>query len=166
METEQKFKTKTGFCHILTDKIVLTRDGIVGNVAELTTGNNIYRILRIYGVMSIVLLYMAYTKIAKEDWIEFAVYCGIGVYLLYSLIKSLNFSATPIIERNKIKNVEFKPAKKFLTRSYFKVNFEQNNGKIKSRLIMLPGSLNDGTNETEKTLEIMKNTGLIKNNVG
>ena len=166
METEQKFKTKTGFCHILTDKIVLTRDGIVGNVAELTTGNYIYRILRIYGVMSIVLLYMAYTKIAKEDWIEFAVYCGIGVYLLYSLIKSLNFSATPIIERNKIKNVEFKPAKKFLTRSYFKVNFEQNNGKIKSRLIMLPGSLNDGTNETEKTLEIMKNTGLIKNNVG
>ena len=109
---------------------------------------------------------MAYTKIAKEDWIEFAVYFGIGVYLVYSLIKSLNLSATPIIERNKIKNVEFKPAKKFLTRSYFKVNFEQNNGKIKSRLIMLPGSLNDGTNETEKTLEIMKNTGLIKNNVG
>jgi hypothetical protein len=166
METEQKFKTKTGFCHILTDKIVLTRDGIVGNVAELTTGNNIYRILGIYGIMSVVLLYMAYTKIVKEDWIEFAICCGIGIYLVYSLIKSINLSATPIIELNKIKNVEFKPAKKFLTRSYFKVDFEQNDGKIKSRLIMLPGSLNDGTNETEKALEIMKNTGLIKNNVG
>ena len=113
METEQKFKTKTGFCHILTDKIVLTRDGIVGNVAELTTGNNIYRILGIYGVMSIVLLYMAYTKIAKEDWIEFAVYFGIGVYLVYSLIKSLNLSATPIIERNKIKNVDLSLRKSF-----------------------------------------------------
>lgn len=162
METEQKFKTKTGYCHILADKIVMTRDGIVGNVAELTTGNNIYRILGIYGIMSIVLFYMAYTKIVKEEWIEFTVYCGIGIYLVYSLIKSLNLSATPIIERNKIKKLEFKPAKKFLTRSYFKVDFEQNDGKIKSRLIMLPGSLNDGTNETEKALEIMKNSGLIK----
>ena len=42
------------------------------------------------------------------------------------------------------------------------MDFEQDDGKIKSRLIMLPGSLNDGTNETEKALEIMKNTGLIK----
>ena len=166
MEIEQKFKTKTGFCHILTDKIVLTRDGIVGNVTELTTGNNIYRILGIYGIMSIVLLYMAYTKIMKEDWIEFAVYCGIGIYLVYSLIKSLNLSATRIIMRNKIKNVEFKPARKFLTRSYFKVDFEQNNRKIKSRLIMLPGSLNKGTNETQKAVEIMIKAGLIKNNVG
>ncbi len=161
MENEQKFKTKTGFCHILTDKIVLTRDGIVGNVAELTTGNNIYQILGIYGIMSIVLFYIAFTKIVKEDWIEFAIYCGIGIFIAYSLVKSLNLSSTPIIERNKIKNVEFKPAKKFLTRSYFKVEFEQNEGKIKSRLIMLPGSLNDGTNETEKALGIMKKAGLI-----
>jgi hypothetical protein len=161
METELKFKTKTGFCHILTNKIVLTRDGVIGNIAELTTGNNIYRIFGIYGIMSIVLLYMAYTKLVKEEWIEFAVYCGIGIYLVFSLIKSINLSATPIIELNKIKNVEFKPAKKFLTRGYFKVDFEQNDGKIKSRLIMLTGSLNDGTNETEKAVGVMKKTGLI-----
>jgi hypothetical protein len=161
METELKFKTKTGFCHILADKIILTRDGIIGNVAELTSGNNIYRTLGIYGIMSIVLFYMAYTKIVNEDWIEFAVYCGIGIFLAYSLIKSINLSATPIIERNKIKNVEFKRAKKFLTRSYFKVKFEQNNGKIKSRLIMLPGSLNDGNKETENAIQIMKKAGLI-----
>ena len=46
------------------------------------------------------------------------------------------------------------------------MDFEQNDGKMKRRLIMLPGSLNDGTNETEKALEIMRKTGLIKNNVG
>ena len=161
MKTEQIFKTKTGFCHILEDKIVLTRDGIIGNIAELTTGKSIYRILGIYGIMTTFLLYMAYTKVIKDDWIEFAVYCGIGIFLIYSLIKSINLSASPIIERNKIKNVEFKPAKKFLTRSYFKVNFEQKDGKIKSRLIMLPGSLNNGTNETEKALGIMKSAGLI-----
>ena len=164
MKTE-KFKTKTGFCHILDDKIVLTRDGIVGDIAKLTSGNNIYRILGIYGILSVILLYIAYTKIVKEDWIGVGFYCGTGIYLAYSIIKSINLSATPIIYLNKIKKVEFKPAKKFLTRSYFKVDFEQNDGKIKTRLIMLPGSLNDGTNETEKALEIMRNNGLIKNNL-
>ena len=45
MESEKTFKTKTGFCHILPDKIILTRDGVVGNVAKVTVGNNITRIL-------------------------------------------------------------------------------------------------------------------------
>jgi len=35
------FKTKTGYCHILPDRIVLTRDGVIGNVAKMTVGNNI-----------------------------------------------------------------------------------------------------------------------------
>ncbi|MDG4717325.1 phosphoribosylaminoimidazolesuccinocarboxamide synthase [Winogradskyella marincola] len=166
METEQKFKTKTGFCHILTDKIVLTRDGIIGNVAELTTGKSIIRLLIVYGLIATLMIYNAYDDFKNQNWVFFGLYLIGGIYLTYTVFKSKNLSATPIIERNKIKNVEFKPANKFLTRSYFKVEFEQNNGKIKSRLIMLPGSLNDGTNETEKAVGIMKKAGLIKNNVG
>ena len=162
MKTEQTFKTKTGFCHILTDKIVLTRDGIVGNVAELTNGKSIYRTLAIYGVFAIFMLYYAYQSFVNQEWFWTIMFGGIGIYLIYNVIKSSNYSATPIIERNKIKNVEFKPAKKFLTRSYFKVDFEQIDGKIKSRLIMLPGSMNNGTDETEKAIEIMKSEGLIK----
>ncbi|MFD2564799.1 phosphoribosylaminoimidazolesuccinocarboxamide synthase [Aquimarina rubra] len=162
MDTELKFKTKTGFCHILTDKIVLTRDGIVGNVSESVSGNNIYKHLIGYGIVSAIVFYNGYRDFKNENWIFFSIYIGIGVFLSYSIVKSLKLSATPIIERNKIKNVEFKSAKKGLTRSYFKVDFEQNNGKIKSRLIMLPGSLNDGTKETEKALGIMKNEGFIK----
>jgi hypothetical protein len=166
MNTELTFKTKTGFCHILADKIVLTRDGVVGNVADLTNGKSIYRILAIYGALAIFLFYFAFQRFENQEWFGMVMFGGIGIYLIYNIIKSSNYSATPIIARNKIKNVDFKPAKKFLTRSYFKVDFEQNDGKIKSRLIMLPGSLNDGTNETEKALGIMKNEGLIKNNVG
>ena len=57
MESEKKFKTKTGFCHILPDKIVLTRDGVVGNMAKVMLGNNISRILIIYGLIAIALIY-------------------------------------------------------------------------------------------------------------
>jgi len=52
MDNKNTFKTKTGFCHILPDKIILTRDGIIGNVAKVTVGNNINRILFIYGGLS------------------------------------------------------------------------------------------------------------------
>ncbi len=41
MENEKIFKTKTGFCHVFPDKIVLTRDGVVGNISKVLIGNNI-----------------------------------------------------------------------------------------------------------------------------
>jgi len=33
---EKSFKMKTEYCHILSEKIVLSSDGIVGNVAKVT----------------------------------------------------------------------------------------------------------------------------------
>jgi hypothetical protein len=60
MDNEKKFKTKTGFCHILPDKIVLTRDGIIGNTSTIIVGNNISKILLIYGGFSVGLLYLTF----------------------------------------------------------------------------------------------------------
>ena len=60
MDNEKTFKTKTGYCHILPEKIVLTRDGIIGNLATVTVANNILRILVIYGGLSIGLFYFAF----------------------------------------------------------------------------------------------------------
>ena len=51
MEKEKVFRTKTGFCHIFPDRIVLTRDGIVGNLSEITVSNSISRILTIYTLL-------------------------------------------------------------------------------------------------------------------
>ena len=44
------------------------------------------------------------------------------------------------------------------------MSFEQEGGKIKKRLILLPGSLSDGPKETSKAVEIMKRNGLLINN--
>jgi len=41
------------------------------------------------------------------------------------------------------------------------VLFEDENGKVKKRLIMLPGSLTDGQNETEKAIKIMTEEKLL-----
>ncbi|MBC5836283.1 phosphoribosylaminoimidazolesuccinocarboxamide synthase [Flavobacterium sp. F372] len=168
MESEKKFKTKTGFCHILPDKIILTRDGIIGNVAEITVGNKISRILIIYTGFAIFLLYFAFTDYQENKIFSTLSYVFFAVYLLFKVKQSMNYSATSTIERNKIKDVKFIDAKYGATRSRFEVIFEDENGKIKTRLILLPGSLNDGENETKKALEIMKTEKIYtyKNNVG
>ena len=162
MESEKTFKTKTGFCHILPDKVVLTRDGVVGNVAKVTVGNNIARILIIYGAITVGLFYFGYEAYKNGQTLQPILFGLIGLYLIYGIVSSLNNSATPIIDREKIKDVKLKKAVKGLTRSRFEVLFEDENGKIKKRLIMLPGSLTDGQNETEKAIEIMKEEQLLK----
>jgi hypothetical protein len=161
METEKKFITKTGFCHILPDKIILTSDGVIGNVAKTIVGNGINRILLIYSGISIFLMYSAYSSFKNNEQLSAVFFSAIALYLIYNVFKSINNSATPIIERNKIKEVKFYNGKVGLTRSRFEIKFEDENGKLKNRLIMLPGSLNDGKKETENALEIMKKEKLI-----
>lgn len=163
MDNEKTFKTKTGFCHILPDSIVLTRDGIIGNIAAVTVGNNISRILIIYGGLTAGMFYYSF-DFYRTGQIYPAVFFALpGFYLIYGILGSMNNSATPIIDRNKIRQVKFKKAFAGLTRSRFEVMFEDENGKIKKRLIMLPGSLTDGQNETEKALRIMTEEKLIMN---
>jgi len=161
MENEKTFRTKTGFCHILSDRIVLTRDGIVGNVAKVTVGNSILRILIIYGALSIGLLYFAFDSYKNGQTVE-SIFLGLfGLFLIYGILRSVNNSATPVIERNRITEVKLKKAIVGLTRSRFEVIFEDDNGKLKKRIIMLPGSLTGGENETEKAVRIMNEEKLL-----
>jgi hypothetical protein len=162
MDYTKTFKTKTGFCHVEKDNIILTRDGIIGNISKITTNNKISRILIIYSGLSFFLLYNA-SKAYKTGERMFSLYFVLlAIFLIYGILKSWNNSATPIIERNRIKDVKFINAKSGLTRSRFEILFEDTNGKLKKRLIMLPGSLSDGRIETDKALEIMKKEGFIK----
>jgi hypothetical protein len=161
METEKTFKTKTGFCHILPDRIVLTRDGIIGNVSKTVIGNGIARILIIYSGLALFMFYNAFTSFQNKQNSSTILFSLLGVFLIYTITKSINNSATPIIERNKIKEAKFINGKTGLTRSRFEIMFEDENGKLKKRLIMLPGSVSDGSNETEKALEIMKSERIL-----
>ncbi|HLG33481.1 MAG TPA: phosphoribosylaminoimidazolesuccinocarboxamide synthase [Bacteroidia bacterium] len=164
MDNEKTFKTKTGFCHILPDKIILTRDGIIGNVAKVTVGNSISRILIIYGAISLFLFYSAYNTYQEGQSVQAILAVLLGLALIYGIIISLNNSATPIIERSKIKNVKFKKAIQGITRSRFEVFFEDESGKVKRRMIMLPGSMTGGQEATEQAIKIMTDEKLITNN--
>ena len=160
MGTEKTFRTKTGFCHVTADKIILTRDGVIGNISTVTVGNNISRILIIYGLLSIGLIYFAYDSYVKGETAMTLFFGLIGLYLIYGIVKSRNNSATPIIERKDIKNVIYNAGTSGLTRPRFEIEFNDN-GQIKKRLIMLPRTLGGGQSEGDKAVQIMKDEKLM-----
>jgi hypothetical protein len=160
MELNKVFKTKTGFCHVLPDKLVLTREGPVGSAAEKFVGKSIARPLIIYGFVAAFLLYNAYESLTSKEYGITIFFTGVSIWLLYGISRSLNNSATPVIFRTTIQKVVFKPAKPGITRACFEVFFTEN-GTIKKRLIFLPGSLNNGPVETAKAVEVMRSEGLL-----
>jgi hypothetical protein len=164
MEKLRIFKTKTGFCHLLPDKIVLTRDNVIGDLSKIVVGENIAKSLIVYGVFSCVLLYFAFQNYRKGLIFEPILFVIIAVLLIYGILTSLNNSSLPIIERQRIKQIKYKKAIIGLTRSRFEVYFENEDGKIKKRLIMLPGSLSKGEEESEKAINMMVEEKLLEIN--
>lgn len=163
---EKTFRTKTGFCHVLPDKIVLTRNGILGSVAAVTVGNTISRTRVIQGILTLGLFYAAFYSYQNRNLFMFHrpfLFLALAGYLIFNIVRSFKLSATPIIERAQISQVVFHEALRGLIRPYFEVFFENEKGRIKKRLILLPGSLMDSQRaETEKALQIMKEEGIIK----
>ena len=140
MSEEKIFRTKTGFCHILPDKIVLTHDGIAGSAANAVPGKtkSIVRTLIIYGLLTIYFAYKAFTMFSRGETVWAVLYSLVVIFNIYAIATSINNSTASVIERSKIKSVTFKNAQPGITRSYSEIYFEDENGKIKKRLIMLP----------------------------
>ncbi len=161
MTTEKKFRTKTGFCHIFPDKIILTRDGEVGDLSKLVVGDNISRFLIIYSLLAVYIIFNLIKEIKEGDNLSTVFYVILLGLWIYVIVKSLNNSATPIIFRKDIIKTTFIPGVKYITRSRFEVLFRNEKGNIKKRLILLPGSLTGGDAATEEALQIMQEEGLI-----
>jgi hypothetical protein len=162
LDTEKTFRTKLGFCHILPDRIVFSTDGNIETVNDTPDGNLLIKLLTIYGIMAAIFTYFAYDNYNDGQIIFSALFALAAFYLLYGIAASTNNSAVSVIHRSKIRKVLFKKAIPFITRSRFEVLFENNEGKIKKRLIMLPGSLTGGKNETEKALLIMREENFLR----
>ena len=160
MEKEKKFKTKTGYCHITAQKIILTKDGNTTNVSKQGVGNKVLKSMAIYGALSLFFLYSAYTDYQKGDKLFALIFTILAFSILFGILKSVNNSANPVIERNTITEASFIKGTTGLTRSRFVIAFNEN-GKVKKRIIMLPGSFNNGQEETELALNIMKEEKII-----
>lgn len=161
MLTEKTFRTKTGFCHILPDKIVFTREGLVGDISTLTVGNKTGRVLTIYTIIGVGLMYSAY-DLSQKGFQGFSfIIALLGVVIIALVFRSINISATPVIDREKIVEIRFRKGIRGVTRSRFEVLYKEDDELIRKRLIILPGILSNGEAETEKAVRILAEEKLI-----
>lgn len=161
MENEKVFRTKTGYCHVFPDKIVLSRSGVAGELAKGLVGGGIGRIVVIYSVLVLFAGYQSWIAFGQGRMMTSILFISLALALAYNIFRGRNNSAASVLDRSSIKRVLFKAALPGATRALFEVYFTDTSGKERKRLIMLPGSLTGGVAETEKALGIMREEGLL-----
>lgn len=150
------FKTKTGNCYVYDNRLEITRTGLIGILSKILVGDNIYRIMTINAVAALIFVMTGFNLFNHNEIGSSILSFAFAALCVFSIVKSKNISAAPIIYRHAIRDIEFKKAVSGATRAYFIIHFTDKNGKEKKRIIMLPGSMNNGAEETRVALEIMK----------
>ena len=116
----------------------------------------------IQGVLIGVIIYLGFIEYKRENYVSIGFYGVIALILSYGFITSLKNSGTPVIDKKQFKEVKFIKGASGATRDRFEVFFENEEGKIKKRLIILPGSLSKGDKEAEKALSLFKSEGYLE----
>ena len=116
--------------------------------------------LLIYGLLGLAALAFGVWSFVSGAALAGAVLSPIGAFFLWNVIASRNNSARPVIDRLAVRSVEAQPPRPPITRGYFIVKFEEN-GKMRKRLIVLPGSMDDGGAEYARAEGMMRAAGLL-----
>lgn len=161
MQFEKIFKTKTGYCHVLPQKIVFTRDGIISNIAESSTGSKVANLFAVYGLIALFLLYQAITSYQTHHAMQATLFGLLSGYLFVGIFRSRNNTTVKVIAREDIQKVKFKKASA-LSRAFFEVYYQDEENRTKKRLILLPGSASEGTGEVERATKIFQEENLLR----
>jgi hypothetical protein len=160
--TEYKFRTKTGFCIINAERIILKREGIDGQIADRVYGHSISHALSIYSVTGIAAIAVGIWLLLDKNYFTGGFCCVVGVLFILNVIASRNNSAANIIERSTVISVKAHPPHPPFTRPYFIVNFLED-GKKRRRIIYLPGVMFGEKEEYRLASELMSKAGWNEN---
>ncbi len=159
-ETHPTFRTKTGTCTITREQIVLTRQGVRGRVADALIGSvSTRRLLVLYTVLGLSFLSIGVLCLSRHLYVVAALAIAMGAFLLVNTVRSRNNSAAPVILRDQIQSITAKKPIPSATRGYFKVQFLQGSRSV-TRLIILPGVLEDGQAEFDKAIAAFRSSGI------
>ena len=161
MVTAKKFRTKNGYCHIMADRIVLTHNGFFGRLSALAMEGQMGRILALFGTLSVIVFYFAYVIYEKGETYWAFLFALIGIYMLYAIIKNANNSVHPIILRNQITEVIPLDEVKGISPPGFEIIFKNLSGKMRKRIISLPGQFSKYPDELKLAKKLLREEGLL-----
>ncbi|WP_435579380.1 phosphoribosylaminoimidazolesuccinocarboxamide synthase [Gilvibacter sp.] len=162
MHQEKRFKTKNGFCHILYDKLVLTQQGDISNPTPEPPRHKIILLIAVYFAGLLGFYYYAYDAYSQGKIFWAVITALVGSSFIWGIVNMRNVSYLSEIKRRTIKKVVFKKGIKGFSEARFDIFFEDQNGKIKKRWILLNGNPKDDSAEVEQAVKILKEEGLLR----
>jgi len=164
METNSTFKTKTGYCHILPDKIVLSVDGDIEKALNATSEKHNPKALKsIFALIIIFLLGSVYYQYRNLQ-IDLGTVIFIVVFsliLYFILLKMLSYPSVHQIDRSKISKIKLFKSHGGLTYSKFIVYFESENKKKMATDITLPDPNIFGKKYLDDAVKILTDEKLL-----
>ncbi|MBN1950750.1 MAG: hypothetical protein JW801_06075 [Bacteroidales bacterium] len=158
---DNKFRVKSGYCHILPDQILFTSNGKIedepkSNLLKISWWRPILDFLLIF------LLLFGGLYLATINRITPAIILAvIALYRIINMMINLIRSKIIKIDRNMIIRVRLKPGIKGISRATVKFIFKTPKGKKRRKLIILPDAADSGHAETERACQIMRKEKLI-----
>ena len=159
----KSFPTKTGYCHVFPDRIEIERSGWMGSLSGFLFGKGIHRIFGVYLFVMVLLVISLFVVLAIENYLLSIFFFGMIGFYGWSLWKSRDLSAAPVIYRNQIEKVGYHEAIKGVSRAYFTLFYAPKEGQTLRRLVMLPSTLKGGDRIAESAVWIMKEEGFLSN---
>ena len=163
-DNQKIFRTTTGFCHILPDKIAFTRDGKLENI-DLNPPKE-HRSLKfalVYGLLICAAIgFIIYKYIEGVlDLTSTIVAISIIVVMLYYIYKVVNYQTRTYFDRDKIISLKYKAGINSLSPSQFLISIKSENEKTLYANIILRSQNIFGKQETDDAIKIMVEEGLI-----
>ncbi len=155
------FRLSRGFCHIFSDRLVLSNKRETAEVAHLTIGTKNEKNNKPYWILGIGCVVMGTYYFAKEDYYSFLFFELFGMYISYRFYTNKKNHPSPVIARSAIQKVEFDKGISILTSSRFIISYKNDSGELRKRILTLPRSFSQGKMETEKALKLFKEEGLL-----
>jgi len=161
MVQPQSFETKSGYCFVFPDRIILSKGTDYTKSAQNSSDTKIKVMLVVYALLALYLLYNAYESLSKGLHITSIFRLTLSFFLVTMVIKSFNNSSASVLYRSSITKVAYNTSIAGLKRPYFTVFFTDEKGKQRKRLIMLPGSFNSDYVETAAAIKVMKDNAYM-----
>ena len=155
MRPSRVFKTRTGYCHITKDKIILSRNEIINSPDEIVSRDNNIVILSFYAILAAIMIYLSFRGYQMAEYYISGCFFVLAFFLLIHIYASRNNSMTNVIQRSKITDIQFRKAISPRKPGYFIIFFEDTDGSIKRRFIELPTPTDKDESGAQRAIDIM-----------
>ena len=153
------FKTDSGYCHILLDKIIFNNTESPDEDVAHKEANGISKSVIVYSIVFSILIAGVISGILfSADLYYILIILVFALWFLFRIIYKIQHAHINIILRSSITKIEFKEAIYNLQNAHFVIHFKNSNNASRKKYIGLPTSLDNLENKQlqQQAINIME----------